>query len=223
MMTVNQRITKIITELYSGNKRAFSNAIGVSAAVIENIVGKRQSSPSFDITNKILLSLDNINAEWLIIGKGQMLKTEDSSHTLPLEIQKKEYREETRPRIPMDAAAGSLTAAADGITIDDCEQLPVIKAFARYDFTIFARGDSMFPEYHSGDELACLYVKNTTFIQWGCCHVLDTIQGIVVKRIYDDGEYILCKSENSELFKDFRIHKTEVYNIALVIGLVRRY
>jgi phage repressor protein C with HTH and peptisase S24 domain len=123
----------------------------------------------------------------------------------------------------MDAAAGSLTAAADGITIDDCEQLPVIKAFARYDFTIFARGDSMFPEYHSGDELACLYVKNTTFIQWGCCHVLDTVQGIVVKRIYDDGEYILCKSENSELFKDFRIHKTEVYNIALVIGLVRRY
>lgn len=74
MTTINQRITKIIAELYSGNKRAFSNKIGVSAAVIENIVGKRQSSPSFDITNKILLSLDNISADWLITGKGEMFK-----------------------------------------------------------------------------------------------------------------------------------------------------
>lgn len=169
----------------------------------------------------IISKCDFIDANWLLTGKGDMLLQNNDIHCL--QSARKEEIEETRPRIPMDAAAGSLTAAADGITIDDCEQLPVIKAFARYDFTIFARGDSMFPEYHSGDELACLYVKNTTFIQWGCCHVLDTVQGIVVKRIYDDGEYILCKSENSELFKDFRIHKTEVYNIALVIGLVRRY
>lgn len=169
----------------------------------------------------IISKCDFIDANWLLTGKGDMLLQNNDIHCL--QSVRKEKIEETRPRIPMDAAAGSLTAAADGITIDDCEQLPVIKAFARYDFTIFARGDSMFPEYHSGDELACLYVKNTTFIQWGCCHVLDTVQGIVVKRIYDDGEYILCKSENSELFKDFRIHKTEVYNIALVIGLVRRY
>jgi phage repressor protein C with HTH and peptisase S24 domain len=204
---------------YKGvSKNKFYITTGVSNGTLD-----KKSGLTGDTIEKFYSIYTDINPEWLLTGNGEMIKTEDNNHILPLEKEKKEEIEETRPRIPMDAEAGSLTMAADGITIDDCEQLPVIKAFARYDFTIFARGDSMFPEYHSGDELACLYVKNTTFIQWGCCHVLDTVQGIVMKRIYDDGEYILCKSENSELFKDFKIHKTEVYNIALVIGLVRRY
>lgn len=78
----------------------------------------------------------------------------------------------------------------------------------------------MSPEFHSGDELSCLYVKPMSFIQWGRKHVLDTSQGGIVKRIFDDDEYILCKSENIELYKDFKIHKSEVYNLALVIGLI---
>ena len=35
-MTINERMNHIIKELYGGNKRAFANAIGVSATVIEN-------------------------------------------------------------------------------------------------------------------------------------------------------------------------------------------
>lgn len=221
MKTILERISEIANN-ENITITALEKKIGASAGVLSRAI-RNNTDIQAKWVQCIIENYPLYNANWLLTGEGSVLKTESTTHKLPLEIEKKEYREETRPRIPMDAAAGSLTAAADGITIDDCEQLPVIKAFARYDFTIFARGDSMFPEYHSGDELACLYVKNTTFIQWGCCHVLDTVQGIVVKRIYDDGEYILCKSENSELFKDFRIHKTEVYNIALVIGLVRRY
>lgn len=221
MRTILERILEIANN-ENITITALEKKIGASAGVLSRAI-RNNTDIQAKWVQSIIENYPLYNANWLLTGEGSVLKTESTTHTLPLEIEKKEYREETRPRIPMDAAAGSLTCAADGIIIDDCEQLPVIKAFARYDFTIFARGDSMFPEYHSGDELACLYVKNTTFIQWGCCHVLDTVQGIVVKRIYDDGEYILCKSENSELFKDFRIHKTEVYNIALVIGLVRRY
>lgn len=215
---IKERIIQVIE--YKGiPKEEFYVKIGMTSASFR---GNAKNTPlNSNAIENILSEIPDLNPMWLITGKGEMLFIDNELNSI--QAKRKEDIEETRPRIPMDAAAGSLTAAADGVTIDDCEQLPVIKAFARYDFTIFARGDSMFPEYHSGDELACLYVKNTTFIQWGCCHVLDTIQGIVVKRIYDDGEYILCKSENSELFKDFRIHKTEVYNIALVIGLVRRY
>ena len=77
----------------------------------------------------------------------------------------------------------------------------------------------MLPEYHSGDELACLYIKNTSFVQWGCCHVLDTAQGIIVKWIFDSGEFIRCISDN----EDYNIHKSEVYSISLIIGMLRRY
>ena len=76
-MTINQRIAEIINKLFRNNKRAFSAAIGVNPSVIENIVGKRRSSPSFDITNKIISSIENINIEWLMTGKGEMLKIND--------------------------------------------------------------------------------------------------------------------------------------------------
>lgn len=72
---------------------------------------------------------------------------------------------ETRPRVPMDAAVGSLSIAAEGVHMEDMEQIPVIKTFSKYDFTIFARGDSMKSEIHSGSELACLLIRNSTFIQ----------------------------------------------------------
>ena len=162
----------------------------------------------------------NINADWLLTGKGEMMKSISETNN---EIQSKDSYIETRPRVPMDAAAGSLSIAADGVRMEDMEQIPVIKAFSKYDFTIFARGDSMESEIHSGDELACLLIRNATFIQWGRMHVLDTSQGIIVKKIFDKEEYILCRSEESELYPDFMIHKSEIHNIALVIGLVRRY
>jgi hypothetical protein len=39
MMNINERIENIIKDHYSGNKRSFAKAVGVSATVIENIVG----------------------------------------------------------------------------------------------------------------------------------------------------------------------------------------
>ncbi|MCD7973405.1 MAG: hypothetical protein LUG18_12215 [Candidatus Azobacteroides sp.] len=74
-MNINERIVELIDKLFSGNKRAFSLAIGVSPAVIENIVGKRKSSPSFEVTNKIVSSIDNLDPGWLLTGEGEMLKS----------------------------------------------------------------------------------------------------------------------------------------------------
>ena len=127
---------------------------------------------------------------------------------------------ETRPRIPYDAAAGTLTEAVDGITEYQCEQLPVISAFPKYDFTIRITGKSMEPEYFAGDEVACLRVNEKQFLQWGRVHVLDTTQGIVIKRIYDAGESILCRSYNSE-FPDFSIPKENIRSYNLVVGSLR--
>ncbi|WP_165025295.1 XRE family transcriptional regulator [Dysgonomonas sp. ZJ279] len=211
-----------IKELREVNKLTqteFSERIGIKQANLSHIENKGEKI-SVDIISRIISNF-NINIEWLFTGKGVMSKTniDNSSQTLR---NKEIANEETRPRIPMDAAAGSLTVSSDGITMNNCEQLPVIRAFPRYDFTIFARGESMDPEYHSGDELACIYIRNTSFIQWGRIHVIDTAQGILVKRIFDGGDSIICKSDNLD-YPDFRIHKSEFYNVALVIGMIRRY
>ena len=147
-----------------------------------------------------------------------MLKSEISNMLAesPMEYGKKQ----TRPRIPYTAAAGSLTSAVEGITANQCEQIPRINAFPDYDFTIILKGDSMEPKYEGGDEVACKRIDSTSFIQWGKVHVLDTAQGIIIKRIYEDGEKIRCASYNTE-YPDFSILKEEIFSMSLVVGLIR--
>ena len=199
------------------------------------------SAPGSDMLVKILTTYPELSAEWLMTGRGEMLKSncskgsdmrtfQDNTYSIikskapeftPIKQNKNHYTPvETRPRIPFDAAAGSLSMALGSVSESDCEQVPVIPAFPHYDFTIIARGESMEPQYMSGDELACLFIKESSFIQWGRAHVLDTAQGIVVKRIYDHGTSITCKSNNPN-YPDFDIPKKDIYRIALVVGYLR--
>ena len=78
----------------------------------------------------------------------------------------------------------------------------------------------MEPEIKSGDELACRVVTDASFIQWGKVHVLDTDQGIVVKRIYDDKDGLKCVSDNPK-YLPFTVPKDQLRSVCLVVGLVR--
>lgn len=128
----------------------------------------------------------------------------------------------TRPRIPFDAAAGTLSAAISPVSDNDCEQIPVIPTFPHYDFSIIARGDSMVPEFQSGDELACAFVKESSFVQWGRAHILDTTQGVILKKIFNREGTILCRSINPD-YPDIEIPKEDIYHIAIVVGLIRHF
>lgn len=205
--TIRQRIKSILLK----------NSITVNALSKGNSSLQRKlqrqlnedATITYDVVEYIHEAFPNVSAEWLLRGKGPMYCEQTG------EV-------ETRPRIPYDAAAGTLSVGVDGVMPYQCEQMPVVRAFPKYDFTIMVRGESMAPEYQSGDEVACLYVRESTYTQWGRVHVLDTTQGVVIKRIYDNGEKVLCHSDNPR-YKDFSIPKSEVYNLALVIGLIRRY
>lgn len=123
---------------------------------------------------------------------------------------------DTRPRILTYACAGTLSEAIEEYS----EPMPVIAQMPRYDFTIFVRGDSMEPEFRSGDEIACLKVNEKAFIQWGKPHVLFTSQGIVVKRLYEGENGFRCVSDNKQ-YPEFFVPGEDVYSVSLVVGLVR--
>lgn len=72
MSTINERIKIIIERYYNGSQRAFAEAIGTSSSVVNGIVGKRKSSPSFEILQKIYATA-NISADWLLTGDGDIL------------------------------------------------------------------------------------------------------------------------------------------------------
>ena len=227
-----------IASYFAVSVRRFEEECGLKRGNISNMT--EDSSIGSDKLSKIIDKYPSINLEWLITGNGDMLKSKTKQKdniSYKIEDELKVIREEsikykripgketieTRPRIPYDAAAGSLSVALSGISVDQCEQVPVIRSLSKYDYSIYAKGESMVPEFQSGDELFCLSVSGTQFIQWGKIHVLDTAQGIIVKRIYDEDNAIICHSEFNEKYREFRIPKEEVYGIGLVIGIIRRY
>ena len=57
-------------------------------------------------------------------------------------------------------------------------------------------------------------------IEWGNVYVLDTIDGAVVKRLYDEGDKYRCRSFNPE-YKDFLVDKRNVYGVYKVVGQIR--
>ena len=219
---------------------------GITIGALERIIGaskgvlSRAIANGTDIQTKwleaIVENYPQYSAQWLLTGTGDMLKSNRITRATPGDQMPVVSRKDTdnstinqiddadilstRPRIPMDAAAGSLSIALNGVTASECERLPVIPTFPKYDFTITARGDSMMPDFISGDELACTFVQESRFIQWGRPHVLDTAQGVVLKRIFDQAVSILCRSINPA-YPDFEIPKSEIYHMALVVGLIR--
>lgn len=164
---------------------------------------------SMNTLQAFCLAYPNANPDYILTGRGEMFLDERLDASI-----------KTLPRIPHDAAAGSLTDAVDGVTEFQCERVPVVAAFPKYDFTIRVSGRSMEPMYFSGDELACLRVNEARFLQWGRVHVLDTTQGVVVKRIYDNGDSIRCVSYNPE-YSDFNVPKEDIRSYNLVVGALR--
>lgn len=185
---------------------------GVTPTAAERALGwgvgalTKAKSVTADRAEEFLLFYKDVSAEWLLRGDGSMCSLCGCS--------------ETKPRIPYDASAGSLTDAVNGVTELQCERMPVVEAFPRYDFTLRVTGRSMEPVYLSGDEVACLRVSEARFLQWGRVYVLDTTQGVVIKRIYDNGDSIRCASYNPE-YPDFNIPKEDVRSFNLVVGSLR--
>jgi len=130
----------------------------------------------------------------------------------------------TLPLIPLDCVAGFPLLDNHGVTLADCEQYAVPEFTARgADYLIRVAGSSMYPRYSNGDILACKRVESLTFFQWGMIYVIDTQQGILVKRIFectDDKNSIICRSENETDFPPFRLPKNEIRSVSIVVGQI---
>lgn len=227
---------------YMAIKGISDNKLTVDAGLSIGLIGKaKKNGKAMNSSNieKILLAYPDLNPDWLITGRGEMLVGDISSEK-PQEnnqifkcqpkgegIESVTYSSvlpttETRPRIPLEAAAGCLSMFTESIAEDRCERFPLIPCLPSYDFTIPVKGDSMEPDFKSGDEVACRLVRDGAFIQWGQPHIIDSRDGIILKRIHDRGATILCTSDNTR-YGDFEVSKDDIYHLARVVGLVRQY
>lgn len=128
------------------------------------------------------------------------------------------------PLIPISVVAGFSGTDNGGITLNDCTLYDVPEfAQAKADFLIRVSGSSMYPKYSSGDVLACRKIDEITFIQWGKVYVIDSRQGQMVKRLMPaegDDDSLMCVSDNDK-YPPFKLPKTEIRSLSIVVGAIR--
>ena len=196
----------------------FYKASGVTRGILQ-----QNNGISEDNIARFLAYAPDVNIEWLITGKGDMLRNKEvvtqkkAEPALPV----LENSHEGIPLIPLSAMAGAFTGETSVMEYE-CERY-VIPAFKGADFLIPVKGDSMQPTYYPGDLVACQRIPlNDLFFQWNKTYVLDTKQGPLIKRVRrgSDDDHVLIVSDNAE-YEPFELEKSQFYGVALVRGLVR--
>ncbi len=238
-MSVNNRLEQLIKALYKGNKSAFASAIGVAPSVIENIVGKRQGKPSFDVVEKIS-SIAEINIEWLVTGTGDMFKQNKKPRCItapiksistnksskPSSLALEETSQRTSDAIPLVSEMAVGGFANEHFSIQEADVLAyyIIPKFRNLgvDFMIELTGDSMIPRLFPGDIIACSIIRNASFIQWNKPHLIATReQGLIVKRLRKslNDDCLLAVSDNAD-YDPFDLPKDEILALARVVGVI---
>lgn len=77
-MGIIERIQKIM-EREGLNVASFARRVGVVDQTIRGIVVQRRNKPGFDLIVRILQTFAWVNAEWLILGVGEMSKPEQEN------------------------------------------------------------------------------------------------------------------------------------------------
>jgi len=82
MEDLEKRLILLIKQMGLNNAQ-FADAIDVQRSSISHILSGR-NKPSFDFLRKIFIKYPEINADWLIMGRGNMFEKENSSVEQPV-------------------------------------------------------------------------------------------------------------------------------------------
>lgn len=197
-------------------KEDFYRKIDIDGA---NFRGKNKKSElSTDKIVNILRQYPEISPDWLLLNEGDMLRKmeiDDIAHVSNKGL----------PLIPIEAIAGLPSVDNIGVLFENCEHY-LIPEFEKIgvDYMIRVSGSSMYPKYSNGDILACRFVKDVLFFQWGKIYVIDSSQGALVKRVFQDEnnpDNLILVSDNREHYPPFSFPKADIRSLSIVIGVVR--
>lgn len=218
----------------------FYKESGITRGILQqpNGISEENISRFLDYAN-------DINIEWLLTGRGEMLKTnfiENNSSKAISSISnckndvKTAFSQGTRNEnsvnhsksqgIPLVSvkAVGGFAGKDFLISESDIEAYYVIPKFRNLnvDFMIEVVGDSMMPRLFPGDVIACSIVRNSKIIQWNKTYLIATEdQGMIVKRLKKSTEKdsLLAVSDNSD-YDPFDIPLSDITGLARVVGVI---
>jgi phage repressor protein C with HTH and peptisase S24 domain len=232
--SINERISQIIE--YLGKTRyKISQETGISEAVLNNI-DKNKNKASIDVVERILNNYIVFNSEWLVTGKGSMLKSGDkpqdnivSGPEISIYKLKTDYFGVERQVIPLYEIEASAGLAL--LFSNQSQQIPIdhiiLPNAPKCDGAMYIRGDSMYPLLKAGDIACYKTIHSLENVIIGEKYILDISNGdddyLTVKYVHKSEkgeEYFKLVSENKH-HADRDIHKSTVRALAMVKATIR--
>lgn len=206
---------------YMKHKGLNDNQVTVECKLSQGLLGqarKGKSDLGTKTIEKILNVYQDLNKVWLMTGEGDMLSSTSSAK--PQQSKKAERVTDDEaykvPLVPVSALAGSLNDFSLSVKRDDCET--VISPIKDIDMAIKISGDSMEPEYPSDSQVFVKKINERAFLEWGRVYVLNTCNGIVIKRLMptNDPNTVLCESINPK-YPPFEVNLENVNGVYRVM------
>lgn len=209
------------------NIRTLIEKLGMSVYEFSKSIGNKRPDNIYNIVNeKVEVSATTLNKifaqypeykHFVLTGEGEMLKNATdkpkSNVDMPTAIPA-----EVIPLLPISAQGGTLNDFVVAVKDSDCER--VISPIKGADFAITVSGDSMAPEYPSGSQIIIKKINEHAFIDWGKVYVLDTCNGVVIKRLMPadngDASKVKCVSINPA-YPPFEVNLQDVYGVYRVM------
>lgn len=182
-----------------------------------NGVISRLSPTTTPSTLNKIESASDLNVHWLLTGEGEMLKS-DCQDSAEDELADNPF---IIPLIPAMAMAGALPDISQSVFREQCKrvQAPV----AGCDFAIQVSGDSMLPDFKSGDYLAVSKINDSRMLPFSVPVLLDTSEGALLKCLEPrDADTLMAVSLN-KAFSPYPIPKDiilGVYRIRAVFRII---
>ena len=225
---IHVRFVEAVNYLLNNNlvssKGDFAEKMKISSTKLSEILNSRMKAGT-ELLARMCQEF-KISSIWLLTGEGSMLRSAENDQnekkidSVP-KVETAQNPTEGIPLIPISAMAGAFNG--EQVVLEyECERF-IVPTFKGAEFLISVRGSSMYPKYNSGDIVACKKVpKSGLFFQWNKVYVLDTDQGPLIKRVKpgSDENHVLIVSDNPN-YEPFELHLNSIYNVALVLGVIR--
>lgn len=213
-MEKKDRLLSLIDHYSGGNKSEFARMIGVSPQAVNTWITRN----TFDI-DIIYAKCLNISPDWLLTGKGNMLKEEEKGDvSAPIVSYDPKMGQ---PYYDVDFLGGFSEVYNSQVSLPD--RNIIVPGFDRANLWCNVTGHSMEPQISHGDIIA-LRPCTINDIQYGEMYavVLDTIRTIKILRRGSSPKYIRYIPINPN-FDEQEFEVSRIINVFEVIGSISKF
>ena len=220
--TTKERILQYI-DFKGIGRTEFYKKTGLKRGILDS--DKLKTAISDKFLANIIATYPEINPEWLLTGKGEMLRGGSvPDRPEPVPAVQQDGTGDAVPLVEWPAAAGfgNEQFAIEPKDIKAYFKIPKFR-LAKPDFLIEVAGESMIPTFLPGDVIAARIISDKSFVQWNRPHLIATReQGMMIKRIKPGQKPDTLKmvSDNPE-YDPFEVPKSDITGLALIVGLIR--